>query len=260
MPRHQRKRKVRPTEGRDLLVPGPLQTIFLRVAAHRRTLTDRCSGVCSMRVRSGSPPNPPSPRLVEIVDWPSVRRPEQLIPTRGRKIWRVPCQSRGKIARQGWRLRHRRRSRDLIGRLHDRRLSGSRGSSGGGPPLVTCRLVGVGRPPSHSTRRGPPPMSKDYLKDRTGGPAASGVSGGGVRGEGRDRRRGARGHVGHGCGGGLAGHGGDDAVSVSALAGPRGRHQPDRRAVRLGTRRGRWPWAAAVPVRRQRVRASGGSG
>jgi transposase-like protein len=49
--------------------------------------------------------------------------------------------------------------------------------------------------------------------------------------------------------------------SVAALAGPKGRHQPDRSAVRHGTEAGsvvlggRW-----VPVRRPRVRASDGSG
>jgi len=49
--------------------------------------------------------------------------------------------------------------------------------------------------------------------------------------------------------------------SVTALAGPRGRHQPDRRAVRHGTEAGSVALGGRrVPVRRPRVRATGGSG
>ncbi len=49
--------------------------------------------------------------------------------------------------------------------------------------------------------------------------------------------------------------------SVTVLAGPRGRHQPDRRAVRHGTEAGSVALGGRrVPVRRPRVRATGGSG
>jgi len=49
--------------------------------------------------------------------------------------------------------------------------------------------------------------------------------------------------------------------SVTALAGPRGRHQPDRRAVRHGTEAGSVALGGRrVPVRRPRVRATDGSG
>lgn len=49
--------------------------------------------------------------------------------------------------------------------------------------------------------------------------------------------------------------------SVTALAGPKGRHQPDRRAVRHGTEVGSVALGGRrVPVRRPRVRAADGSG
>jgi transposase-like protein len=49
--------------------------------------------------------------------------------------------------------------------------------------------------------------------------------------------------------------------SVTALAGPRGRHQPDRRAVRHGTEAGSVALGGRrVPVRPPRVRATDGSG
>jgi len=49
--------------------------------------------------------------------------------------------------------------------------------------------------------------------------------------------------------------------SVTALAGPKGRHQPDRAAVRHGTEAGSVALGGRrVPVRRPRVRATDGSG
>jgi putative transposase len=119
-------------------------------------------------------------------------------------------------------------------------------------------MVGVGRPPSHSTSKGPPPVKKDYqttaVPTDLAMPDAVTVAMGDLAETVRE------GLLALAVGAGLQVIQVMMQESVTAVCGPKGAHDPERTALRHGSEEGSVTLGGRrVPVRRPRVRTADGT-
>ena len=125
------------------------------------------------------------------------------------------------------------------------------------PPLETCRVVGVGRPPRHTDSKGTAVKKSSQIQpvDATASPEQVTVAMSEIAESMQE------GLLALAVGAGLQVMQALMEADVTALAGPKGRHDEARTAVRHGRERGSVTLGGRrVPVTRPRVRAADGSG